>query len=119
MNIRSYPNDYLILSTIILLSGFGIVMMYSASSVYAMNAFDNYLHFFLRQTRWLIIGAILMFVLSQMNYRYLKEFAYVLIISSWIILIMGYFFKGNNPAARWLVIGGMSWMTTSDFARVS
>ena len=119
MNIRSYPNDYLILGTILLLSGFGIVMMYSASSIYAMNEFDNYMHFFLRQTKWLIIGAIIMFVLSQMSYRYLKELAYVLILFSWIILIMGYFFKGNNPASRWLVLGGRSWMTTSDFARVS
>ena len=34
-------------------------------------------------------------------------------------MIMGYFFKGNNPASRWLVIGGRSWMTTSDLARVS
>jgi cell division protein FtsW len=84
-----------------------------------MNEFDNYMHFFLRQTKWLIIGAIIMFVLSQMSYRYLKELAYVLIILSWIILIMGYFFKGNNPASRWLVLGGRSWMTTSDFARVS
>ena len=119
MNIRSYPNDYLILGTIILLSGFGIVMMYSASSIYAMNEFDNYLHFFLRQTKWFIIGTIIMFILSQFSYRYLKELAYVLIILSWIILIMGYFFKGNNPASRWLVFGGRSWMTTSDFARVS
>ena len=119
MNIRSYPNDYLILGAILLLSGFGIVMMYSASSIYAMNEFDNYMHFFLRQTKWLIIGTIIMFVLSQMSYRYLKELAYVLIILSWIILIMGYFFKGNNSASRWLVLGGRSWMTTSDFARVS
>ncbi len=119
MNIRSYPNDYLILGTILLLSGFGIVMMYSASSIYAMNEFDDYMHFFLRQTKWLIIGTIIMFILSQMSYRYLKELAYVLIILSWIILIMGYFFKGNNPASRWLYLGGRSWMTTSDFARVS
>ena len=73
MNIRSYPNDYLILGTILLLSGFGIVIMYSASSIYAMNEFDDYMHFFLRQTKWLIIGAIVMFVLSQMSYRYLKS----------------------------------------------
>ncbi len=119
MNIRSYPNDYLILGTILLLSGFGIVMMYSASSIYAMNEFDDYMHFFLRQTKWLIIGTIIMFILSQMSYRYLKELAYVLIILSWIVLIMGYFFKGSNPASRWLVLGGRSWMTTSDFARVS
>jgi cell division protein FtsW len=77
------------------------------------------MHFFLRQTKWLIIGTIIMFILSQMSYRYLKELAYVLIILSWIILIMGYFFKGNNPASRWLYLGGRSWMTTSDFARVS
>ena len=119
MNIRSYPNDYLILGAILLLSGFGIVMMYSASSIYAMNEYDNYLYFFLRQTGWLIIGTVLMFLFSQMNYRHLKELAYVLIFFSWIFLIMGYFFKGNNPASRWLVLGGRSWMTTSDFARVS
>ncbi len=119
MNIRSYPNDYLILGAILLLSGFGIVMMYSASSIYAMNEYDDYLYFFLRQTRWLIIGTVLMFLFSQMNYRHLKELAYVLIFFSWIFLIMGYFFKGNNPASRWLVLGGRSWMTTSDFARVS
>ena len=34
-------------------------------------------------------------------------------------MIMGYFFKGNNPASRWLIIGGKSWLTTSDFARIS
>jgi len=119
LNIRSYPNDYLILGAILLLSGFGIVMMYSASSIYAMNEYDDYLYFFLRQTRWLIIGTVLMFLFSQMNYRHLKELAYVLIFFSWIFLIMGYFFKGNNPASRWLVLGGRSWMTTSDFARVS
>ena len=119
MNIKSYPNDYLILGTILLISGFGIVMMYSASSIFAMNEYKNYMHFFLRQTKWLIIGTFLMFAMSQMNYRILKELAYALIIVSWILLIMGYFFKGNNSASRWLVLGGRSWMTTSDFARVS
>ena len=31
MKIRTYPNDQIILAIILLLSGFGIVMMYSAS----------------------------------------------------------------------------------------
>ena len=48
MKIRTYPNDQVILAVILVLSGFGIVMMYSASSIYAMNQFDNYLHFFLQ-----------------------------------------------------------------------
>jgi len=104
---------------IFLLCGFGIVMMYSASSIYAMNKFDNYLHFFLQQVKWLVIGAILMLILSQVSYRILKKMAYGLLIISWIVLVLGYIFKGNNPASRWLVLGGRSWMTTSDLARVS
>jgi cell division protein FtsW len=104
---------------IFLLCGFGIVMMYSASSIYAMNKFDNYLHFFMRQIKWLTIGAVLMLMLSQVNYQILKKIAYALLIISWVVLVMGYFFKGNNPASRWLVLGGRSWMTTSDLARVS
>ena len=119
MKVRYYPNDQIIMGIIFLLCGFGIVMMYSASSIYAMNKFDNYLHFFMQQIKWLMIGALLMLALSQVNYRILKKIAYALLIFSWVILVMGYFFKGNNPASRWLVLGGRSWMTTSDLARVS
>ena len=104
---------------IFLLCGFGIVMMYSASSIYAMNKFDNYLHFFFQQVKWLVIGATLMLILSQVSYRILKKMAYGLLIISWIVLVLGYIFKGNNPASRLLVLGGRSWMTTSDLARVS
>ena len=104
---------------IFLLCGFGIVMMYSASSIYAMNKFDNYLHFFMQQIKWLAIGAILMLMMSQVSYRILKKMAYGLLIISWIFLVLGYIFKGNNPASRWPILGGRSWMTTSDLARVS
>ena len=119
MKVRYYPNDQIIMGIIFLLCGFGIVMMYSASSIYAMNKFDNYLHFFMQQIKWLTIGAVLMIMLSQVNYQILKKIAYALLIISWVVLVMGYFFKGNNPASRWLVLGGRSWMTTSDLARVS
>ena len=119
MKVRYYPNDQIIMGIIFLLCGFGIVMMYSASSIYAMNKFDNYLHFFMQQIKWLTIGAVLMLMLSQVNYHILKKIVYALLIISWVVLVMGYFFKGNNPASRWLVLGGRSWMTTSDLARVS
>ena len=69
MKLRSYPNDQIIMGIIFLLCGFGIVMMYSASSIYAMNKFDNYLPFFLQQVKWLVIGATLMLILSQVSYH--------------------------------------------------
>ena len=120
MKISNYPNDQAILALIMILSGFGIVMMYSASTMVAMNLFNDYLHFFFQQIKWLALGYIMMFLLSNFNFHLLKKIAYILILLSWIFLIMGYFFKNpNNDAARWLHIGGRSWMTTSDFARIS
>ena len=41
MKMLSYPNEYIILGLILLLSGVGIVMIYSASSIYALNTFNN------------------------------------------------------------------------------
>ena len=95
MKMLSYPNEYIILGLILLLSGYGIVMMYSASSIYAMNIFNNYMFFFIQQVKWLILGLILMLITSQVNYQILKRFAYGLLILSWVVIIMGYFFKGN------------------------
>ena len=119
MSFNRYSNDQIILAIILLLSGFGLVVMYSASSIFAMNNYDSYLHFLVQQIKWFAVGIFIMFSISQLNYKHLKQFAYLLMILSWIILILGYFFKGPNPASRWLVIGGRSWMTTSDLARVS
>ena len=101
MNIKHYSIDQIILSIIILLSGFGIVMMYSASSIYAMNRFENYLHFFEQQIMWLILGLFLMYILTNIHYKHLRNFVYILMVLSWLALIMGYYFKGPNPAARW------------------
>ena len=119
MKISIYPNEYFILGIILILSGFGIVMMYSASSIYAMNSFNNYMFFLLKQVKWFALGLILMLIISQVNYQIFKRFSYELLIFSWIIILMGYFFTGGNSASRWLVIGGSSWLTTSDLGRIS
>ena len=119
MNKYPYTHSHFILSLILILSGFGIVMMYSASSIYAMNNFGNYMFFLTQQVKWLALGLTIMLMTSQLNYNFLKKIAYTLLILSWMIMIFGYFFKGNNPAARWLIINGRSWMTTSDLARLS
>ena len=119
MKINSYPVEYVIMGLILILSGFGIVMMYSASSIYAMNKFNNYMFFLIQQIKWLSLGFIIMLIFSKINYHIFKKFAVSLLIFSWFIMIMGYVFKGDNPASRWLIIDGRSWMTTSDLARVS
>ena len=84
-----------------------------------MNIFDNYMFFLIQQIKWLTLVLVFMLIISQVNYQVLKKIAYGLLIFSWIIILMGYFFTGGNSASRWLVIGGSSWLTTSDLGRIS
>ncbi len=80
MKIPSYPNEYILLGLILMLSGFGIVMMYSASSLYAMNIFDNYMFFLIQQIKWLTLGLIIMLIISHVNYQVLKKYPIIITI---------------------------------------
>ena len=82
MKINSYPVEYVIMGLILILSGFGIVMMYSASSIYAMNKFNNYMFFLIQQIKWLSLGFIIMLIFSKINYHIFKKFAVSLLIFS-------------------------------------
>ena len=111
-------NQISLFCLIFLLLSLGLVVMYSASSLFAMNNYDNYMFFLLQQGKWCVIGIFIMLFISKIAYHIYKKLAYSILIGSWLILILGYFFKGENPASRWLYIGGRSWMTTSDCARI-
>tara|TARA_B100000945_G_scaffold318711_1_gene324180 strand:- start:386 stop:1489 length:1104 start_codon:yes stop_codon:yes gene_type:complete len=111
-------NQISLFCLIFLLLSIGLVVMYSASSLFAMNNYDNYMFFLLQQGKWCVIGISIMLFISKIDYHIYKKLAYSILIGSWLILILGYFFKGENPASRWLYIGGRSWMTTSDCARI-
>ena len=116
---KYYSDDQILLSITLVLCGFGIIAMYSASSIHAMNNFGNHTFFLIQQIKWLIIGLFLMIIISKIDYQVIKKYAYEILFFSWIIMILGYFYKGDNPAARWLIIGGRSWLTTSDLGRLS
>jgi len=116
---KYYSDEQILISITLILCGFGIIVMYSASSMYAMNNFGNHMFFLIQQLKWLSIGMLLMLITSKINYQLIKKYAYQILFFSWIIMILGYFFKGDNPAARWLIVGGRSWLTTSDLGRLS
>ena len=72
---KIYENPILYL--LILIVGIGTVMMYSASSIIAMNRVDNYLHFFSQQFKWLLIGTTFMIIMYRFNYIYIRKFALI------------------------------------------
>ncbi|MCL2029553.1 MAG: putative lipid II flippase FtsW [Deltaproteobacteria bacterium] len=103
--------DALILVLVLSLSGLGMVMLLSASSIMAEQRFGDAYFFFRPQLRNLIIGLILMLVLSWVPYQLWLRLAYPILALSLLTLALvllpglGHAVGG---AHRWLKMPGFT-----------
>lgn len=113
--------DFIILFTTMTLLAIGMVMVFSASAVIAMeNRQDLYFHL-RRQAFWSILGLIGMVILSNYDYWKLKRWTNVILLASFILLL-AVFIPGLGieiyGAKRWIEIGGFTGQP-SDLAKVA
>ena len=116
---NSISNHRNLLLIVLLIIFIGSFLMYSASSSFAFYTFnksDSY--FFIKHIIWFFIGMIGLFVLSNINYQFLRDNAFYILVISWIIMIIPILFGGDS-VSRWLKIGNFSLMTTSDFGKLA
>ena len=101
--------DYNLLAAVILLTCFGLVMLYSTSwySALAMDKSDTY--FFARQAGISVIALIAAILGSQVDYHVYTRYSGWLYLGSLGLLVITRF-RGNtvNGATRWLEIGPIS-----------
>ena len=69
---RLGPLDVVLAAAAILLLGFGVVMVYSASAVEATTTFKNPQHFVLRQAIYAGLGLAVMMTASRFDYHRLR-----------------------------------------------
>ena len=91
--------------TVILLVITGLIMMFSASypSAYYYRG-DSYA-FFLPQLVFAVVGVIAMIVISTVDYRQLRRWAYVAYVVSTLLLVIVLFMPAENGIHRWITIG--------------
>ncbi|MEK7616829.1 MAG: putative lipid II flippase FtsW [Patescibacteria group bacterium] len=100
--------DLPLLVTVLILIGFGLVMVYDVSPVQALrDAGDS--NFYIRQQLiWASIGILSMVFFSQIDYRILKKFSTPALVGSFVlmlaVLIPSFGFSGGG-AQRWLQLG--------------
>lgn len=73
--------------TVVLIS-IGIVMIYSASSIYAMERYGDSAYFLKRHLMFLAIGVVFTFLAMSIDYRILKKYAKPLLIFSLFLLVL-------------------------------
>lgn len=113
--------DLLLLITIIIISLFGILMIYSASYVWAEYKFNDPFKFVKHQGLFFIIGIILMIQISKIPFRFYFEKANPILIISLILLIL-VIIPGigtvRNGSRSWFGIGSFG-IQPSEFTKLS
>ena len=119
---NNFGNHKNLLLMVLLIIFIGSFLMYSASSSFALYTFDKSdSYFFVKHIIWFLIGMVGLFILSNINYRFLKDNAILILFVSWIIMFIPILQKllfNGDSIARWLKIGDFSLMTTSDFGKL-
>jgi cell division protein FtsW len=97
--------DWILFTTIVVMMFFGVVMLYSASSVMAQLKFGSSWHFFYRQLAWMTVAVVAMMLLKRTYYRKLHSptVAFAAIGITLILLLIVYFVDGNHH--RWIRMG--------------
>lgn len=102
--------DNILLICTIILSIFGIVMLYSSSAIIAVERYNDSYHFLKKQIPCFIIGLLLLWVFMKIDISYLKRLAFPILAMSLVFLIMIFipgFGREVNNAKRWLVLLGI------------
>src|SRR6266852_5040433 len=102
---QKLKTDWVLFSTIVVMMFFGVVMLYSASSVMAQLKYGSSWHFFYRQLAWMAVAIVIMMLLKRTHYRTLQNptVAFAAMGLALILLLIVYFVDGAHH--RWLRMG--------------
>jgi cell division protein FtsW len=100
--------DWGIISAVIFLSAMGVLMVYSTSSVFALEKFGDSTYFLKRHAIYLSIGFVSMIILMKLNYSILRGLVYPAYIIGLVILalvLIPGISREIGGARRWINLG--------------
>ena len=117
---RKLKSDKLLFVATLLLVCTGIVMVYSASAVMALERFQQPYLFLMKQLAWAVIGLAVLPIVMRVDYRHYREPAVIWtgLAVAGVALVAVLFGPSRNGATRWLVVGSLG-IQPSELAKVS
>lgn len=102
--------NLLILISVILLTFIGLMMVYSASSIWANYMYSDSFYYFKRQLIFIIIGLILMFLMYKINLSIIRKYSLIILSIGFLMLILVLI-----PGIGAQVNGSRSWFKIGSF----
>lgn len=107
---RNNRTDWLLLGTVVLLSGFGLLMIYSATRNIGTFSME-------RQMIFVAAGLIIFVAVSNIDYREYRSIIPAVSIITLILLVAVFFFPPINEVNRWIPLGFFN-LQPAEFAKV-
>ena len=117
---RNKNIDYILLFAVIIISIFGVLMIYTSSNIWAEYKFDDPFKYLKMQSIFLIIGLIAMITISKIPYTYYKDKANIILLVCFLLLILVLIpgiGKIRNGSRSWFGIGGFG-IQPSEFMKL-
>lgn len=102
--------DSLILINVIILTLIGLMMVYSASSIWANYVYSDKYYYFKRQLIFIILGLILMIFMYKLKLSIIRKYSKILLIIGFLMLILVLI-----PGIGAQVNGSRSWFKIASF----
>ncbi len=107
---RDNRSDKILLGTMLLLSAFGLLMIYSATQSTGTFSME-------RQMIFVTAGVIVYFVASNIDYREYRLWVPIASLLVLVLLVAVFFFEPVNGAQRWIELGFFK-LQPAEFAKV-
>jgi rod shape determining protein RodA len=101
--------DFALILATVLVAGFGVVLVYSATRSKLAAAGINPHYFLTRQAAYVVVGFVFMVVLAVLDYRWLEHASAVLYVAMILALLAMFSGIGSSAlgATRWIQVGGV------------
>jgi len=113
-------NGFRLLIVTLTLAALGIIMIYSASAIFAYQHFGDSFYFLKRQLIYVLLGFFLMMGASLIDPGWLKQNSLVLVIGGVVALTLVYLpflSQAGGGASRWIKLGPIN-LQPAEFIKI-
>ena len=116
---QTLKTDWILFVTVLVMVSFGVLMLYSASSIMAKMdpQFDSTWHFVARQLEWAVVAITVMMALKKTHYRKFQSPAVAFTAIGIAIMLLIVVYAMDTKSHRWLRVGGPFGVQPSELAK--
>lgn len=116
------PPDFTIFFTVLIISAFGLVMVFSASYITALESRGDAFYFLRRQAFWMVLGLAGMIFTANLNYWKWRKMVPLLLVLNYLLLML-VFMPGlgveYGGARRWISLGSFTTIQPAEFSKLA